>query len=168
MRKPIAGYASPHSDRLQDPKCDSNDNHHIQNRFDAAEAEDASDPTKRICRSRGGASSARKIVDPPATRAHQRCLEHDVKTEVTLAHQFRQVTRRDRARVASGKVIPITMDTRESAHTKVQTAPERKRILRELLNMTETWTVAQWLLYREMLTGEYLDARPKNGTLRMR
>jgi hypothetical protein len=42
----------------------------------------------------------------------------------------------DRARVASGKVIPITMYTRESAHTKVQTAAERKRILRELLNMT--------------------------------
>lgn len=91
-----------------------------------------------------------------------------MKTEVTLAHQFRQVTRRDRARVASGKVIPITMDTRESAHTKVQTAPERKRILRELLNMTETWTVAQWLLYREMVNGEYLDVQPKNGTLRMR
>jgi hypothetical protein len=74
----------------------------------------------------------------------------------------------DRARAASGKVIPITMYTRESAHTKVQTAAERRRILRELLNMRDTWTVAQWLLYREMVNGEYLDVQPKNGTLRMR
>jgi hypothetical protein len=114
MHKPIAGYASPHSDRLQDPNCDSNDNHHIQNRFDAAEAEDASDPTKRICRSRGGASSARKIVDPPATRAHQRCLEHDVKTEVTLAHQLRQVRRRE-ARKEAKRFVAIERAQVEAA-----------------------------------------------------
>jgi hypothetical protein len=114
MHKPIAGYASPHSDRLQDPKCDSNDNHHIQNRFDAAEAEDASDPTKRICRSRGGASSARKIVDPPAARAHRRCLEHDVKTEVTLAHQLRQVRRRE-ARKEAKRFVAIERAQVEAA-----------------------------------------------------
>src|ERR1039457_809053 len=36
VHKPVTGYASPHSDRLQDPNCDRNHDHYIQNRLDAA------------------------------------------------------------------------------------------------------------------------------------
>jgi hypothetical protein len=36
MRKPVTGYLPPHSDRLQDPDCDRNYDHYVQNGLDAA------------------------------------------------------------------------------------------------------------------------------------
>jgi hypothetical protein len=36
MRKPVTGYLPPHSDGLQDPDCDRNYDHYVQNGLDAA------------------------------------------------------------------------------------------------------------------------------------